>query len=166
MKFLEKVNESIALTERWLLVVIVLIMVTLAFLQVVLRNVFAHGLLWGDTFLRQLVLWVGFIGASLATRENKHINIDLFSRLLKGRARLVSGMITELFAVIVSYFLANAAWNFVAEERTFNSIAFASIPAWYFEIIIPIGFGLMALRFFFSALQKGFQVFHPTEEHP
>ncbi len=159
MQFLSKINTWIAQAERTLLVIIVLIMVSLAFLQVILRNVFAHGLLWGDIFLRQLVLWVGFIGASLATRENKHINIDLFSRMVTGRTRQISKMVTDLFAVVVTFFLTQAAWNFVAEERSFNSIVFASIPSWYFEIIIPIGFGLMALRFFFSALETGIRLF-------
>ncbi len=164
MPFLSKINAWIAQAERTLLVLIVLIMVTLAFLQVILRNVFAHGLLWGDIFLRQLVLWVGFIGASLATRDNKHINIDLFSRMVSGKAKQISHLVTDLFAAVVTFFLAQAAWNFVAEERSFNSIVFASIPSWYFEIIIPIGFGLMMLRFLFSALETGVGLFATNEE--
>jgi TRAP-type C4-dicarboxylate transport system permease small subunit len=79
--------------------------------------------------------------------------------MVKGKTRQISKMVTDLFAVVVTFFLAQAAWKFVAEERSFNSIVFASIPAWYFEIIIPIGFALMAMRFFFSALETGVRLF-------
>ena len=82
MKILEKINAWIEQTETALLVLVLGFMVVFAFLQVVLRNIFDEGILWGDILLRHLVLWVGFIGASLATREQKHINIDLFSRWL------------------------------------------------------------------------------------
>ena len=82
-----------------MLVVIVLFMVVLAFLQVLLRNIFDQSFLWGDPLLRHLVLWVGFIGASLATREEKHINIDVLGRALKGRPKLAVRFFTELFAI-------------------------------------------------------------------
>ena len=59
----------------------------LAFLQIFLRNVFTTGLAWGDLVLRNLVLWIGFIGATLATREGKHINIDILSRSLLSSGR-------------------------------------------------------------------------------
>ena len=164
MRLLKRINTAIAKAERALLVFIVLLMVSLAFLQVILRNVFAHGLLWGDIFLRQMVLWVGFIGASLATREGKHIGIDLFSRMVSGKALTASRLFTNLFASVVSFVLAHAAWNFVAEERSFNSMAFAAVPAWYFESIIPVGFGLMALRFLFIALEQGLMLRRKRED--
>jgi TRAP-type C4-dicarboxylate transport system permease small subunit len=81
MNVIHRINSWIEKGETALIVFIVIFMVFLAFLQVVLRNVFSQGLLWGDILLRQLVLWIGFIGASLATREEKHINIDLFCKI-------------------------------------------------------------------------------------
>ena len=82
MKILTAINSWIAKIEGVLIVIVVSIMVLLAFFQVAMRNLFDQGLLWGDIFLRHLVLWVGFLGASLATREEKHINIDVFSRFI------------------------------------------------------------------------------------
>ncbi len=149
---LKRLNDRLAWFEQLFLVIVVLIMVFLAFLQVVLRNVFDHGFLWGDIFLRHLVLWVGFIGASLATKDERHINIDVFGRLLKGLSRRVVRIIINLFSCIVTAFLARAATDFVINERIFGSRLFAHIPAWYFEVIIPIGFALMSLRFFFYIL--------------
>lgn len=161
MKMLNKINDGIASLETGLLIVIVLLMVSFAFLQVVLRNIFDHGLLWGDIFLRHLVLWVGFIGASLATKERKHITIDLFTRLLKGRAQALAQMVIDLFSAFVAGLLVQASWAFVMEEKAYETMLFGKIPAWYFQIIIPIGFGLILLRFLIGALQKLTEAVHP-----
>ena len=154
MKYLRQINQAIARIEEWLLIGIVLFMVVLAFLQVLLRNIFDQSFLWGDPLLRHLVLWVGFIGASLATKGEKHINIDVLGRAMKGKMKLAVHLITDLFAMFISAVLTNAAWQFVMLEKEFDSMAFGTVPAWYFQIIIPIGFGLMSLRFLFLSLGK------------
>ncbi len=152
MSFLRKVNEWIAKLELGLLVFIVLGMVLLAALQIILRKFFNSGILWGDIFLRQLVLWVSFIGASLATKDNRHINMDLLGRVLKGRWQFAAQILVHLFSAFVTVLLAKAAWTFVRSEIEYGSTVFNNVPSWYFEIIMPIGFALMALRFLLNAL--------------
>ena len=158
-KFLKYIDQWIARFETILLVVVLSVMVLLAFLQVVLRNLFSEGILWGDTFLRHLVLWVGFLGASLATREKKHINIDLFTRFFKDKSKALILSITNLFAAVICWFLTSAAWTFVMDERSYNSILFNEIPAWYFQIIIPVGFLLMTFRFFIIFIENLIDIF-------
>ena len=159
MKVIEKLNLWIQRTETIVLVLVLGIMVLFAFLQVVLRNIFNEGILWGDILLRHLVLWVGFLGASLATREQKHINIDLFSRFMSDKGKLIVRFITNLFSVFICYLLADAGWTFVQDEQMMGTAIFADIPAWYFQIIIPIGFILMSFRFLVLALENIVEVF-------
>lgn len=147
MKYLEKLNSWVENAETALLVSVLSIMVIFAFAQVVLRNIFGEGILWGDIFLRHLVLWVGFLGASLATRQEKHINIDLFTRFLSQRGKDISRLITNLFSFLICVVLTDASWRFVQDEQLMGTTVFNDIPAWYFQIIIPVGFLLMALRF-------------------
>jgi len=166
MKILNFLNKWIEKTETVLLIVILIVMILLSFLQVLLRNFFDQGLLWGDIFLRNLVLWVGFLGASLATREGKHINIDLFTRFLSGRWRALAQMVTQLAAALICIFLADAGWTFVMDEKLYETKIFAEIPAWYFQLIIPVGFLLMAFRFLLIALDKTISLvsFKPGEK--
>jgi C4-dicarboxylate transporter DctQ subunit len=154
MRFIQKVNGLIAQTETYILVFVVLVMVVFSFAQVIMRNVFDHGVLWGDIFLRHLVLWVGFIGASLASREEKHINIDVFSRLMQGRYKPMAQGVVYMFATYITCLLTDASWSFVMEEKEYESILFGDVAAWYFQIIIPIGFALMAIRFALHAIEK------------
>ena len=53
------------------MVALLAVMVTLAFAQVILRH-FGLGLLWGETVLKHLVVWTGFLGAALAAASEKH----------------------------------------------------------------------------------------------
>lgn len=157
MQFLNKLNHWVVRAEEWILFAVVLFMVLLAFLQVILRNVLGTGIIWGDIFLRHLVLWVGFLGASIATRENRHINIDLLKRLLKGRSLRGMQVLIDAFCVFITFYLSLAGWNFVLQEKEFGGILFSNIPVWYFQIIIPVGFMLMGLRFALSALNTIFK---------
>lgn len=159
MKFLQRINNTAARLEEWILIIVVMGMVFFSFLQVVLRNVLSEGILGGDIVLRHLVLWVGFIGASLATRSERHINIDIFSRFLKGRAKRLSGIIVNLFSAVIAYFLTSASVSFVLMEREFKTILFGSVESWYFQIIIPIGFAIITFRFLVLSLDELVQFF-------
>ena len=74
--------------EDGILVAILSLMIGLAALQIVLRNFFGAGIVWGDMLVRVLVLWIGLVGAMVAARQNKHISIDLVIRYLRERFNL------------------------------------------------------------------------------
>lgn len=151
MNLLRAIGRLISGAERWLVVGSLSFMIVLAFIQVVLRNVFSFGFLWADPLLRHLVLWLGFLGASIATQHERHIGLDLVTRYVS--PRVVSGLriASNLFACAVSCILADAGWTFLRNEmqshETLFSIAQLDAPAWWFQLIIPIGFGLIGVRF-------------------
>jgi TRAP-type C4-dicarboxylate transport system permease small subunit len=122
-------------------------MIFLAFGQIVLRNIFDTGFIWIDPLLRVMVLWIGLLGALVATRENKQISIDVLTRLLTPRQKAISQIITRLFAASVSGLIAWHALWFVIDEWSVGDTAFANIPAWLLEAVIPLGFGVIALRY-------------------
>jgi len=143
----ERVDEAIERVEQTLIVTFLGFMILLAFLQIVLRNFFFTGLDWGDQLLRNLVLWIGFIGATLATKEGKHINIDVVSRWLPSLGKNVVTLITHLFSFFVCCGLTYAALKFIKNEAQMGNMTFLNIPAWVPEMVLPITFGLMTFRF-------------------
>jgi C4-dicarboxylate transporter DctQ subunit len=143
----ERTDEAIDRVEQILLVILLSSMILIAFLQIVLRNLFSTGLSWGDPLVRNLVLWIGFIGAALATREGKHINIDVLSRWMPPWGKDLTEFLTQLFSFFICALLTFAAWKFIRNEAQMGNVTFLGIPAWIPEIILPLVFGLMALRF-------------------
>jgi TRAP-type C4-dicarboxylate transport system permease small subunit len=143
----ERIDGAIDRVEQSLLVTFLSFMILIAFLQIVLRNAFATGLAWGEPLVRNLVLWVGFIGAALATREGKHININVFSLWLPSMGKNFIEGIYHLFSCFICSLLCFAALKFIRNEVQMGNIILSGIPAWIPQIILPITFGLMAFRY-------------------
>jgi len=143
----ERTDEIIDRIEQTLLVILLSAMILIAFLQIALRNALATGLAWGDPLVRNLVLWVGFIGAALATREGKHIHIDLLPRWLPSLGKTFIEIINHLFSFFICSLLCFAALKFVKNEAQMGNVIFSRIPAWIPQIILPVTFGVMAFRY-------------------
>lgn len=143
----QRLLRLIHVLEDGLLILTLGAMILLALLQIALRNFFDTGFEWSDALLRVLVLWLGLLGAIAATRQNRHISIDLISRLLPRAGRVITGLLSNLFSAAVCALISYHATRFVIMEYEDGITAFADVPAWVLESIIPLGFGLMALRF-------------------
>lgn len=136
--------------EDSLLVFMLFTMILIAFAQIVLRNFFDAGLIWGDALVRILVIWVALAGAMVAGRKNAHISIDLLSPWLHGGFLRLTRGLSALFTAVVCGIMFYYSLEFVKSERLDGSIAFASIPTWVCESIIPVAFGVLTLRFTLS----------------
>jgi TRAP-type C4-dicarboxylate transport system permease small subunit len=145
-------------SEETLLILLLALMILIAFSQIVLRNLFSTGLTWGDALVRDLVLWVGFIGAAMATREGKHINIDLMSRWVPSAGKPVIEGVTHLFSFLICGLLTFAALKFLENESQMGNVTFLEIPSWIPGLILPISFGLMTLGFGFRSFRNLFLV--------
>jgi C4-dicarboxylate transporter, DctQ subunit len=150
VKLLSRISAILFGVERGVLVLLFSAMILLAFAQVVLRNLLSMGLVWADPLLRNGVLWLGFVGASLATREGKHIRIDLLGRYLKPSAAKAVAVVTDLFMLAVCLLLADASRTFVLNEIEFQdtlvTIGEFAVPTWWSQVILPAGFLLVSLR--------------------
>lgn len=143
--------------EDSLLVVMLTAMVVLAVAQIVWRNFFGAGISWADPLLRTLVLWVALSGAVIASRTDNHIHIDFFTRYMPKSWLAPVRRLVFLFSAAICALIAWHSARFVRMEYEYGNIAFAGIPAWVTELIIPVGFFLMALRYvllFFSPTVK------------
>lgn len=133
--------------EDSFLAILLTAMIGLAGVQIILRNFFDSGLSWVDPLLRLLVLWVGLAGAMVATREDHHISIDVFIRSLPPRVKLAVRVFVDIFTATVTAVIAYHAARMVQMDREAEIIAFADVPAWICELIIPLAFGVIAWRY-------------------
>ncbi len=139
--------------EDIVLVLLLFTMISLAFAQIVLRNGFDGGFVWADSLLRIMVLWIALIGAVVASRDQRHINIDLISRFLPPIGKRIAGVLSCLFTLLICGVLAWYSFDFVKMEYESPSFAFAKVPTWLCESIMPIAFTLMSVRYFIHSLR-------------
>jgi C4-dicarboxylate transporter DctQ subunit len=162
----QKWDETLGHVEKFFVVLMLSVMILIAFLQIILRNAFSSGISWGDPLVRYLVLWVGFIGASLATKDGKHITIEVFSSWFSDRHSRYLKAVSHLVSAFICGLLTFAGWTFVRNEAQMGATSFLNIPTWIPQIIIPITFAVMTLRFasgFCAALSTIFKPGHSTE---
>lgn len=139
--------------EDGALILALVTMLVLAVVQIVLRDFFDQGLLWAESFLRVLVLWVTMLGAMVATRQRSHISIDAVSRYLPGRVARATALFTNLVSAAICAAVAFYSVKFIHFEYQDQTVAFAKVPSWICESILPIGFGVMGLRFLIDAVK-------------
>jgi TRAP-type C4-dicarboxylate transport system permease small subunit len=145
--FLERSQMIIERVEDSVLVGLLLLMIVMSVLQIFLRDLFATGIVWSDVLVRILVLWVGLVGAMVASRQGRHINIDIMDRYLSVRAKIWARSVVELFTAMICLVAAFYGLRFVHMEFSAGGKAFAKIPSWLCESIIPFGFVVMAVRY-------------------
>jgi len=133
--------------EDALLAILLTTMILLASTQILLRNFLDSGYVWIDPILRVMVLWLGLIGATVATRANKHIRIDLLSRYFdRNTHRLIQSVVGQVSAwtcLVVAWY----GFKWIHLDYLDGLTSFAGIPAWMLEVIIPATFTLIGLRY-------------------
>lgn len=111
--FVQRLDLGIQRVEGWAIFLLMGMLVLLTLLQVIFRLIpGCPSYPWLDTIARWLVLWVGLLGASLAAAQDKHINIDVLSRLLPDKWRSVVQGAAGLFALVVLSILVFSAMGF------------------------------------------------------
>jgi len=133
--------------EEILLVVLVALMVSLGFLQILFRNLISVGIVWVDPLVRHLVLWIALLGASIATREDRHIRIDVLSGYLSPPVhRRLKGAL-EFFSAGACLLLVNPAIRFLQDEYQPGKVLALGIPMWVSQVVMPVILLVLGVRF-------------------
>ena len=148
-KILSRSYHGLLAIETILLLFFLFATILLASSQIVLRVFFDSGLFWADSALRVMVLWIGMFGAMFASRSNRHIRIDVLSHYLPEHIKNNVWRLTDFISAAVCFLVSFHAVKFVQYEYEEGLIAFANVPVWLCEAIIPVAFIVMGLRYFF-----------------
>ena len=151
---IRKLDTAGRAAEDTLLLVILLSMILLAGAQIVLRNFFDFSLFWGDEMLRLMVLWLTVAGGLAASRLDKHISVEVLDRFLPSSLQVPVRIILDLFTAAVCALICWQSSRFVMSSYEYGDTVMNSVPAWIAQIVMPIGFGLMAWRHFLFAFKR------------
>src|SRR5512139_4255871 len=133
--------------EETLMVVALSLMTVLTVVQVVLRYGFGSGLVWSLEATTYTFAWLVLIGMSYGVRTEAHIAVDLVTSRLKARqARVVAGLALVASLAYCALMIYGSSL-FVDRLMTLGTNARdIPVPRWVLTGIMPIAFGLLALR--------------------
>ncbi len=143
-----KFNNRLVLFEKCLLCLLLFSMLCLSLWQIALRNLFSGGMFWIDHIVRICVLWIAFIGASLAFEHKRHIKIDVLHNVIRSkRNRVWIAVISEASTMIICILLFAASADYIKMASTSSrATIIPAIPDWYFRLVIPYAFLAMTFR--------------------
>ena len=123
------------------------LMVGLPVVDLALRWWFQTSVPGGTSFVQNLTLWAGFVGAMIATRDGGHLRLttgELLERWVPGR---VLALITATISVAVCAGLGWASYGFLVSEMESAVRLGGWLPPWVFIALLPAAFAVIAVRF-------------------
>jgi TRAP-type C4-dicarboxylate transport system permease small subunit len=153
--------------DGWMGKLIAFFVVTALYLYIVL-NYFPDGYSWSKELSLIMLLWVGFLGASVCAHEGKHIQVGALKRVVPKSMSQYTDAIGYLATASFCFFMALLGWVYAREalqlEGRFEQ---TNIPDWVATIAVPAAFAMTMLRYIaaaFSSMLGGSYGAAPEEE--
>jgi TRAP-type transport system small permease protein len=86
-------------------------MAILVFGNVVLRYLFNSGITWSEEMSRFLFVWMTFLGAVSALKDNEHLGIDMFVKKLSPRMKKAVFVLTNGIVLYVLWLVLDGSWK-------------------------------------------------------
>jgi TRAP-type C4-dicarboxylate transport system permease small subunit len=106
-------------------------------LQVFFRYVLNQSLFWSEELARYLLVWLTFLGASVAYHRGVHPGIDIFSSLLSTHYRRITRILVHIISILMFVIMVVYGFKFTYFVRLQITPAL-HLPKWVVFVIIPI----------------------------
>jgi len=150
-----RLKQQLSIRLNWgedILALLVFISITfLPAFEIFLRVTGLRGVPSSAMIVQHLTLWIGFIGAVLATRQNKLLSLTTKPLLHKEDKFHFGRWLAKVISFIVAFALMWASLKLVLVEFEFPRNLAPGMPIWAAQTIMPIGFGLIALQVYLNS---------------
>lgn len=149
VKMLQKIEKAITDLASTLSAVGVIIITSIIFLNVIMRHFFNNSMVWVEEFTRYIMMWVAFIGASLAVKNNMHVSMDALFNVFSDRVKRVVCIFIYSIAGLTTLGLIFLGIGYASSlVKTHQvSIALDWFPMWIVYVCVPIGCLFMTLLY-------------------
>ena len=126
-------------------------MMVLPVIQIICRKTGQPGIAGATALVQQFTLIVGMLGGAVAARDGRLLSLSALTAVLHGRAKTMAAVVSQSFAAVVTAFLCVASVQFVQSEIPSGQVIAYGIKSWYVELLLPLGFGVIAGRLWWHA---------------
>lgn len=140
--------------ENLLLALALVLMAVMPIAEIVLRATLRIGIPGSGNIVQHLTLAVGMLGGAIAARDGKLLSLAASAEWLPSRFKAPARLFAGAVAGAVTAFLAIASLNFVLADAAGGQTLVGAIPLWAAQALLPLGFGLVALRLLYHASDR------------
>ncbi|MDH4282406.1 MAG: TRAP transporter small permease [Myxococcales bacterium] len=153
--------------KGWAVQLVAFVVVTGLYIHVTL-NYFPDGYSWSKELSLIMLLWVGFLGASVCAHEGKHIQVGALKKVVPPSMARWTEAIGYFATAAFCFFMAALGYVYAKEaiqlEGRFEQ---TNIPDWVATIAVPAAFAMTMIRYIgagISAILGGSYGAAPEEE--
>jgi len=129
---------------EWMLTALSILIFVVVFLQVLFRYLLRQPLFWSEELPRYLLIWMSFLAAAVAQKQDAHINITLCLAPLSARARRLLKILTD--AVILAFlWILIYSGGLVTSITAHHRSTALQLPMGLVYAALPVGAILMSL---------------------
>lgn len=145
MSILLSISDFLDKVCKWVIATFMILMTVILSSQVVSRYVFSTGLAWSEEIVRYFMVWIVFLGATCATKDNSQISVTALEEVLP---EVPKKLLIYLQKIIILVYLGIMTWiGFitlkVAKLQTSPNM---EIPMNIIYIVIPISMIIMIIH--------------------
>lgn len=123
----------------------------------------ADSITWGEEVIVYIAVWAVMIIASQLVRHDGHVRPDLVLRLLRPGVQRWVEMANCLVAIAFTFGMVWYGWQVVSsaillDQRSSSDLQF---PMWIYYLALPVGGGLMLMRYIIRLIRYMF-LFDPA----
>ncbi|HSN89645.1 MAG TPA: TRAP transporter large permease subunit, partial [Anaeromyxobacteraceae bacterium] len=137
--------------ERALVALLFLAMVLLPAASTLSRRLIGHGLPGAAVLAQHLTLWVGFLGALLATASGRHLALSTLDHVPAGPLREGARFLGMAVSAATCAVLAYGSVRLVRYEWGSAALVAYGIPVAWSQLVLVVGFAAMAGRYVWAA---------------
>ena len=141
-------------SENLLVSLVLAALVLLPLTEIILRKFFQSGIGGAPALEQHLTLLIGLLGGMLAARDRRLLTLSTLTNFLTGRWQALARVLSSSFAAGISVFLCVAAAQLVQSEKGGGKTVALGIPVWVVQLVMPLGFGVIALRLLWHAAES------------
>ena len=148
---MKTLNNLFFKLAEMLLVTMLAVMVVMVFGNVVLRYGFNSGIISSEELSRYLFIWITFLGAIIAFRENAHLGLDTVVRLLPSSGK-------KVFFAVSNVLMFYGTWKQQGINATTLSPVTETPMSWVYGVgyLTSVAMGLMILGKLVRLARGGF----------
>jgi TRAP-type C4-dicarboxylate transport system permease small subunit len=150
---LRRVDHYAGIAEQALLFGLLLFSVLIGAIQALASKLFGHIFPWSFDMVRGATFAMAMLGAAYASHHASHFAMDIVSRVISARSKLVLQLLLGLFTIFAAYLLLKSGLRLRAQVATEGGDH--TIPIDLLAAMIPAGCGLIMFHTFLRVLILG-----------
>jgi len=136
VKVLGKCLNAICKFAEVIAAVLLAIMCTLVFANVLTRYVFHYAIPWSEEMARFLEIWVCFLGAALLYKEDGHMGLDILVKVLPKQVARICQVVVDCLVLYIAWLIGFGGYQLTASNMAWKAPATGLSYAWKFGITV------------------------------